>query len=150
VPAGDDADRRILLVEDNLTNQKVALHQLARLGYIAHVASNGQEALNALALHDYALVLMDCQMPLLDGFEATRRIRAAESETGSHQIVVAMTANGAEGDRERCLAAGMDDYLPKPITREMLAELLQRWLPPLPEAEGSPQLAGLPHAASPR
>ena len=149
-PAGDDADRRILLVEDNLTNQKVALHQLTRLGYTAHVASNGQEALNAIALHDYSLVLMDCQMPLLDGFEATRRIRAAESETGSHQIVVAMTANAAEGDRERCLAAGMDDYLPKPITREMLAELLQRWLPPLPEPEASPQLAGVTHAASPQ
>ena len=137
-------------MEDNLTNQKVALHQLTRLGYTAHVASNGQEALNAIALHDYSLVLMDCQMPLLDGFEATRRIRAAESETGSHQIVVAMTANAAEGDRERCLAAGMDDYLPKPITREMLAELLQRWLPPLPEPAGSPQLAGVTHAASPQ
>jgi signal transduction histidine kinase/CheY-like chemotaxis protein len=149
-PAGDDAHRRILLVEDNLTNQKVALHQLARLGYIAHVASNGQEALNAMALHDYALVLMDCQMPLLDGFEATRRIRAAELEAGGHQIVVAMTANAAEGDRERCLDAGMDDYLPKPITREMLADVLQRWLPPPPEAAGSSQPDGLPHAASPQ
>ncbi|WP_194714106.1 ATP-binding protein [Noviherbaspirillum soli] len=149
-PAGEGADRRVLLVEDNLTNQKVALHQLARLGYTVHVASNGQEALNAMALHDYALVLMDCQMPLMDGFEATRRIRAAESDTGSHQIVVAMTANATEGDRERCLAAGMDDYLPKPITRDMLTELLQRWLPPLPEAAGSPQLPGVPHAAAPR
>jgi two-component system sensor histidine kinase/response regulator len=145
-----DADRRILLVEDNLTNQKVALHQLARLGYTAHVASNGQEALNAIALHDYALVLMDCQMPLLDGFEATRRIRAAESDTGGHQVVVAMTANAAEGDRERCLAAGMDDYLPKPITRDMLAGLLERWLPPLAELAESPQPAGAPHATSPR
>jgi len=150
VSAADEADRRILLVEDNLTNQKVALHQLTRLGYTAHVASNGQEALNAIGLHDYALVLMDCQMPLLDGFEATRRIRAAELETGGHQIVVAMTANAAEGDRERCLAAGMDDYLPKPITREMLAELLQRWLPPPSAAAGSPQLAGAPRAASPQ
>lgn len=150
MPPGEDAGQLILLVEDNLTNQKVALHQLTRLGYTAHVASNGQEALSAMALHDYALVLMDCQMPLLDGFEATRRIRAAESETGSHQIVVAMTANAAEGDRERCLEAGMDDYLPKPITREMLAELLRRWLPPLPGEAGLPQHAGMPHAASPR
>lgn len=149
-PAAEDAERRILLVEDNLTNQKVALHQLARLGYAAHVASNGQEALQAIALHNYALVLMDCQMPLMDGFEATRRIRAAESGTGGHLIVVAMTANAAEGDRERCLAAGMDDYLPKPITRDMLTGLLQRWLLPLPEAARSPQPAGAPRAAQPR
>ena len=121
----------ILLVEDNLTNQKVALHQLARLGYTAHVASNGEEALKAVALHDYALVLMDCQMPLLDGFEATRRIRENERVSGAHLPIVAMTANAAEGDRERCLAAGMDDYLPKPIVREMLAALLRERLAPL-------------------
>jgi CheY-like chemotaxis protein len=128
-PAGDDVHRRILLVEDNLTNQKVALHQLARLGYIAHVASNGQEALNAMALHDYALVLMDCQMPLLDGFEATRRIRAAERAGRPRVPIVAMTANATEGDRERCLEAGMDDYLAKPIEREALMALLRQRAP---------------------
>lgn len=136
-PPAPEANQLILLVEDNLTNQKVALHQLSRMGYTAHVASNGQEALNAVALHDYALVLMDCQMPLLDGFEATRRIRMAERDTGAHRIVIAMTANAAEGDRERCLQAGMDDYLPKPITRDMLADLLRRWLPPPVEEDAA-------------
>jgi len=130
---GDNAERAggklVLLVEDNLTNQKVALHQLTRLGYAAHVASNGEEALQALALHRYALILMDCQMPLLDGFEATRRIRAAERISGGHVPVVAMTANAAEGDRERCLEAGMDDYLAKPIVREALAALLEQRAP---------------------
>ena len=125
----------VLLVEDNLINQKVALHQLGRLGYAAHVASNGEEALKALALHDYALVLMDCQMPLLDGFEATRRIRDAERASGGHRLpVVAMTANAAEGDRERCLAAGMDDYLSKPIVRETLAALLRQYIAPPAQA----------------
>jgi signal transduction histidine kinase/CheY-like chemotaxis protein len=136
-PAGDGSDAApetdapclVLLVEDNLINQKVALHQLGRLGYAAHVASNGEEALKALALHDYALVLMDCQMPLLDGFAATRRIRDAERVHGSrHLPVIAMTANAAEGDRERCLAAGMDDYLSKPIVRETLAALLRQYV----------------------
>jgi two-component system sensor histidine kinase/response regulator len=123
------ASGAILLVEDNLTNQKVALHQLTRLGYAAHVASNGEEALKAIALHDYALVLMDCQMPLLDGFEATRRIRANERARGGHLTIVAMTANAAKGDRERCLEAGMDDYLPKPIVREALEAMLRQRLP---------------------
>jgi two-component system sensor histidine kinase/response regulator len=131
------APRLVLLVEDNPINQKVALHQLGRLGYAAHVASNGEEALKALALHDYALVLMDCQMPLLDGFEATRRIRDAEHVNGSPRLfIVAMTANAAEGDRERCLAAGMDDYLAKPIVRETLAALLRQYVP-LPAQAGA-------------
>jgi CheY-like chemotaxis protein len=123
------AGKLILLVEDNPTNQKVALHQLTRLGYAAHVASNGEEALRALALHEYALILMDCQMPLLDGFEATRRIRAAERAGCPRIPIVAMTANAAEGDRKRCLEAGMDDYLAKPIVREALAALLRQRAP---------------------
>jgi len=124
----------VLLVEDNLINQKVALHQLSRLGYAAHLASNGEEALEAIAQNEYALVLMDCQMPLLDGFEATRRIRL--SEDGKRRLpIVAMTANAAEGDRERCLAAGMDDYLAKPIVRDALAALLRKYVP-LPAQAG--------------
>ena len=124
----------VLLVEDNLINQKVALHQLSRLGYAAHLASNGEEALEAIRQNEYALVLMDCQMPLLDGFEATRRIRLGED--GKRRLpIVAMTANAAEGDRERCLAAGMDDYLAKPIVRDALAALLRKYVP-LPAQAG--------------
>jgi CheY-like chemotaxis protein len=137
---GAEAPGLVLLVEDNLINQKVALHQLSRLGYGAHVASNGEEALKAIALHDYALVLMDCQMPLLDGFEATRRIRDAERSSGGRMPVVAMTANASEGDRERCLAAGMDDYLPKPIVREALAAMLRQYVP-LPVQAGEAAVA---------
>ncbi len=132
----------VLLVEDNLINQKVALHQLGRLGYTAHVASNGEEALAAIALHDYALVLMDCQMPVLDGFEATRRIRDAERCDGRHLPIVAMTANAAEGDRERCLAAGMDDYLAKPIVSNALAAILHDYVP-IPAQAGAAAGASL-------
>jgi two-component system sensor histidine kinase/response regulator len=132
----------VLLVEDNLINQKVALHQLGRLGYTAHVASNGEEALTAIALHDYALVLMDCQMPVLDGFEATRRIRDAERHDGRRLPIVAMTANAAEGDRERCLAAGMDDYLAKPIVSNALAALLHDYVP-VPAQAGAASGASL-------
>jgi two-component system sensor histidine kinase/response regulator len=121
--------RLILLAEDNLINQKLAVHQLNQLGYAVDIASNGQEALDALATVPYALVLMDCQMPLMDGFEATRRIRQNEQSAGGHIQIVAMTANAMQGDRERCLEAGMDDYLAKPIRRELLAELLAQRLP---------------------
>ncbi|MBC7501761.1 MAG: response regulator [Herminiimonas sp.] len=121
--------RLILLVEDNVMNQRVAIHQLKLLGYAADIANNGQEALDALATIPYSLVFMDCQMPLMDGFEATRRIRKAEQSTGGHVQIVAMTANAMRGDRERCLEVGMDDYLAKPIDRELLAAMLDLRLP---------------------
>jgi signal transduction histidine kinase/DNA-binding response OmpR family regulator len=134
-------DRRlILLVEDNIMNQQVAIHQLKQLGCAAHIANNGQEALDALATVPYALILMDCQMPVMDGFEATRRIRKAEQSTGGHIQIVAMTANAMQGDRERCLEAGMDDYLAKPIVRELLASLLAQCLP-VNEAISAPTAA---------
>lgn len=122
-------NRLLLLVEDNVINQKLAVHQLTQMGYAVDVASDGQEALDALATVAYALVLMDCQMPLMDGFEATRRIRQAEQSSGGHIQIVAMTANAMQGDRERCLEAGMDDYLSKPIRRDLLAAMLAQHLP---------------------
>ena len=119
---------RVLLAEDNLVNQKVALTMLARLGIEADVATTGLEALDALVGVAYDLVLMDCQMPEMDGFEATRRIRARER--GHRRLpVVAMTANAMVGDRERCLEAGMDDHIPKPVRVPDLHRALARWLP---------------------
>ncbi len=127
---------RVLLAEDNLVNQKVAQAMLRKLEVEADVATNGLEALDALLGVAYDLVLMDCQMPEMDGFEASRRIR--DRERGSRRIpIVAMTANAMVGDRERCLEAGMDDYIPKPVRMEDLRRALGRWLPagsiPAPE-----------------
>ncbi len=129
------ASLKILLVEDTPINQKVGLNQLRVLGCTADVANNGAEALSMIALKKYDIVLMDCQMPILDGYEATlelRRLEAADVAAGSiepHQktVVIAMTANALKGDREKCLAAGMDDYISKPILIENLKSILQNW-----------------------
>ncbi|RMF64126.1 MAG: response regulator [Bacteroidetes bacterium] len=123
----DQPSHRILVVEDNLVNQKVAVRHLERLGYGADVASNGQEALAALERTHYDLVLMDIQMPGMDGFEATARIRERE-QAGKRLPIIAMTANALEGERERCLEGGMDDYIAKPFKQEVLAQTLARWL----------------------
>jgi signal transduction histidine kinase/CheY-like chemotaxis protein len=128
--AGESQEPRILLVEDNPVNLIVAQKMLATLGYEAEVATHGEAALDALRQHRHDLVFMDCQMPVLDGYEATRRWRALEAESGAPRLpIVAMTANAMAGDRERCLEAGMDDYLPKPVSREQLEGCLARWLP---------------------
>jgi PAS domain S-box-containing protein len=124
----DHPAHRILIVEDNPVNQIVAVRQLARLGYAAHVAANGEEALAMLELQHYTIILMDCQMPVMDGFEATRLIRAGEVGTAQHRTIVAMTANAMQGDRERCLYAGMDDYLSKPISFDELERVMVRCL----------------------
>lgn len=132
---------RILVVEDNVINQKVTVQFLEKLGYRADVVAGGAEALNALASIDYAAVLMDCRMPDMDGFEATRQIRSRERGTGHHTPIIAMTASAMEGDRERCLAAGMDDYLSKPLHLEGLEAALTRWAnsgtPPAGDATAS-------------
>jgi two-component system, sensor histidine kinase and response regulator len=106
---------RLLLAEDNLVNQEVATSMLETLGCEVKVASNGEEAIHDCQREAFDLVLMDCQMPGMDGFEATRAIRRWEQVTGRHIPIVALTANAMQGDREQCLAAGMDDYLSKPF-----------------------------------
>lgn len=124
----------VLLVEDNPVNQKVAANMIEKLGYRVNVAANGREAVDSLACIPYALVFMDCQMPEMDGFEATRVIRKREESLRpvggrqSHLPIIAMTANAMQEDRDRCLAVGMDDFLSKPVTSKSLAAVLDRWL----------------------
>jgi len=120
---------RILVVEDNPTNQKVAVGILKKLGYRADLAADGREAIEALRRQDYQLVLMDCQMPELDGYEATRMIRSGAAEVINPRVpIVAMTAHAMAGEREKCLAAGMDDYVSKPIDPQALADTIARCL----------------------
>ena len=122
-------DVRILVAEDNPVNQKVALRQLERLGFTADAVANGVEAVEAVSRSDYSLVLMDVQMPEMDGFAATREIRRREGAR-KHVPIVALTANALAGDRERCLEAGMDDYLQKPFSEGELGRVLTAFIPP--------------------
>lgn len=121
--------RLILLAEDNPANQKLALYQLSRLGYQVHAVTTGRAAVDAVTQQaaTYSLILMDCQMPEMDGFDATRAIRRLEVTSGRHIPIIAMTANAMQGDRDACLAAGMDDYISKPVSLEDLRVLLERW-----------------------
>ncbi len=127
---------RILLVEDNVINQKLALRLLEKMGYRADVASNGKEGVKAVETNQYDLVLMDVQMPEMDGIQATKAIRAHEQELATHNSrpaihhipIIAMTANAMKGDLERCIEAGMDDYLSKPVRPQILQETIKKYL----------------------
>jgi two-component system sensor histidine kinase/response regulator len=138
----------VLLAEDNIVNQKVAQLQINKLGYALHLVDNGQQAVDALiamesdAVRRYAAILMDCQMPVLDGFEATTVIRTHESGHQQRIPIIAMTANAMQGDRDRCLAVGMDDYLSKPVKPEELRAVLQKWV-------GAPLLEATPEELAP-
>ena len=120
VSARNDQPLRVLVVEENPVNQAVAAAMLDALGYSCDLAAIGYEALAAIEQHRYELVLMDCQMPEMDGFEATRTLRRREVAFGARRLPV--TAYALDGDREKCLAAGMDAYLPKPYSRAQLGE----------------------------
>ncbi len=121
---------RVLVVEDNAINQKVAQGLLKKLGVQVDLAADGEEALHTLESLPFDLVFMDCQMPIMDGYEASRRIRDPKSKVLNNAIpIVAMTANTMQGDREKCLAVGMSDFISKPVDPNKLQEALKRWLP---------------------
>jgi CheY-like chemotaxis protein len=124
----------ILLAEDNRVNQMLAVRLLEKRGHMVEVAGDGSEALERLRTADFDLVLMDVQMPVMGGFEATAAVRETEKSTGKHIPIVALTAHAAPGDRERCLAAGMDGYVTKPIHPEELFEQIEALIPSVPLA----------------
>jgi CheY-like chemotaxis protein len=115
---------RILIAEDNAVNQKLTERVLNKLGYKPEIAQNGSEALKALLQKPFDLILMDVQMPEMDGLETTRQIRLL---SGDQPVIIAMTANAMQGDREVCMQAGMDDYIAKPVKLELLVDMLEKW-----------------------
>jgi CheY-like chemotaxis protein len=136
-PAGPMRSRRVLVAEDNPVNQHVALRMLERLSYQAETVANGEEAVAAVMSGAYDLVLMDCLMPVMDGYEAARQIRQREREgrLQGHLPIIAMTALAMAGDAEKSLEVGMDDHIPKPVTLERLATALARWAPLVPQED---------------
>ena len=130
---------RVLLAEDNIVNQKVAMRVLEKSGYHVDVVADGTEAVKALESITYDLVLMDCQMPEMDGYEATRIIRSPESAVLNHDIpVIAVTAHAMRSDCERCFEAGMDDYIAKPIDPLKLMKVIEKWIDSLDELVDKP------------
>jgi CheY-like chemotaxis protein len=125
-PGFEGSHLRVLVAEDNVVNQKVAARMLESKGIRVDVAGNGREAVEMMCMLHYDVIFMDCQMPELNGFEATAEIRRREA-AGRHVAIIAMTATAMAGCRERCLAAGMDDFIPKPVKMEVLLEALKKW-----------------------
>ena len=138
----------LLVVEDNPANQKVAVAMLSKLGYSADLAADGAQAVEACRSTDYAAILMDCQMPVMDGYEAAAAIRASES-SGQRTPIIAMTASVTGDIRQRCQAAGMDDYVSKPVMLDALAAALRRWISELPAATASQQIDAVWASADP-
>jgi two-component system sensor histidine kinase/response regulator len=129
LPALEMADRpRVLVVDDNAVNQLVASRMLERLGCRVDIAGDGLKALEMVTAASYDIIFMDCQMPVMDGYEATAAIRH-DQPPGTHHIIVAMTAGAMQGDRERCLEAGMDDYISKPVNKSEVVAVLKRYVP---------------------
>ena len=126
-PRPNDSRLRVLLAEDNVVNQKVAAGMLQRLGFGADVAANGKEAVNRCAERQYDVVFMDCHMPEMDGYDASAELRRREGGR-RRTTIIALTADAREGTRERCLQAGMDDYIVKPVKMEDLRQALQKWV----------------------
>lgn len=124
----EELHKAVLVAEDNVVNQRLLTLLLEQLGLKAHVVKNGVQAVEAVTMRDYPVVLMDCYMPEMDGFTATRQIREREAHSGRHTPIIAVTALAMVGDRERCIAAGMDDYISKPIDRESLKNKLTLWM----------------------
>jgi CheY-like chemotaxis protein len=143
--AGEFAGRtvRVLVAEDNTVNQKVAILMLGTLGIRPDVAANGREAIEMFEMTPYDLIFMDCQMPELDGYAASREIRSRERH-GRRVAIVAMTAEAMEGSRELCIDAGMDDYISKPVKRDQVFEAVRKWLAPRGTEDES---SGLPAAS---
>lgn len=117
-----------MVADDVLTNQMLTARLLTKIGYKPHCVTNGREALEAIEQGHFDLILMDCQMPEMDGFETTQKIRAHISDRIKDIPIIALTANAMPGDKEKCLQVGMNDYLSKPLKKEMLAETLAKWL----------------------